>query len=362
MNQILAGQHIRARLPPSHLTKSLLPLFPYYSTHHPSATSCSMPLAYDPEYAKVLEPLLPVLATQPTLQVHDVEGHRQLLKAFFERSSIPSAQGVSIDKLTVKSFDGADIDVFHIYVDKQSPLGNGKATAAYVHAHGGGYTSGSAEMFSKAVALTVAATRLPFFSVEYRKAPEDPHPTPAEDVYAALSWIQKNAAMFNIDPARIGITGESAGGGLAAAVAIMARDRKLSPPLAKQVLIYPSLDDRNLLPIDGLENLAFWKSTDNVTGWTALLGDEAGKGVVSAYAAPARVASVEDLPPLYIDVGELDIFKAENMEYALRCAKANISTEFHLYPGVPHGWEAVAPGIQTTIKATENRIKAYTSI
>jgi acetyl esterase/lipase len=142
----------------------------------------------------------------------------------------------------------------------------------------------------------------------------------------------------------------------------MSRDRKLSPPLAKQVLIYPMLDDRNLLPTDGLEELAFWKSTDNVTGWTALLGDEAGKDGLSAHAAPARVASVEGLPPLYIDVGELDILKTENIEYVLRFAKAGISTEFHLYLGVPHGWEAVAPGIQTTIKATENRIRVYTSI
>jgi acetyl esterase/lipase len=158
-----------------------------------------MPLAYDPEYAKVLEPLLPILATQPVLQAHDIEGRRQQLKAFFDRSSIPAAQGVSIDKLTVKSYDGADITVFHIYADKQTPSGEGEPTAAYIHAHGGGFISGSAEWFSKAVALTVAATWVPFFSVDYRKAPENPHPTPAEDVYAALLWVQKNTALFNID-------------------------------------------------------------------------------------------------------------------------------------------------------------------
>ena len=117
----------------------------------------------------------------------------------------------------------------------------------------------------------------------------------------------------------------------------MARDRHLSPPLTKQVLIYPMLDDRNLYPIDGIEQLAFWKADDNMTGWTALLGDRVGKEGISAYAALARVESVEGLPPIYIDVGELDIFKAENLEYITRFAKANISVEFHIYPGLLHG-------------------------
>jgi acetyl esterase/lipase len=319
-----------------------------------------MALTYDPEYFKVLEPMLPILAAQPVLAAHNIEGRRARLKAFFDNSSIPPAQGVSIDKLTIKSYDGADIDVFRIAPEK--PTSSGKATAAYIHAHGGGFISGTAEMFSKAVALTVAMTQVPFFSIEYRKAPEHAHPTPAEDIYAALAWIQQNAATFKIDPAKIGITGESSGGGLAAAVAIMARDRKLSPPLAKQVLIYPMLDDRNLEPIDGLDHLAFWKAADNITGWTALLGDQVASEGVSAHASPARVAIVQGLPPLYIDVGGLDIFKAEVLEYALRFAKAGISTECHLYPGLPHGWEGVAPQIPATLKATENRLRAYTSL
>jgi acetyl esterase/lipase len=320
-----------------------------------------MPLSFDPEYAKALEPLLPMLAAQPTLKVHDVEGRRQLLKAFSEASAsiIPEAPGVSIDTLAVKSYDGADIAIFHVYPKK---VLSGETSPAYIHAHGGGMIAGSAEIFIKAVALTVAATQVQFFSVNYRKAPENPHPAPTEDVYAALTWVKENAAKFNIDPTRIGITGESSGGGIAAGVAIMARDRKLSPPLAKQVLIYPMLDDRNLSPIDGVEELAFWRSSDNVTGWTALLGGKVGKDDVSPYAAPARVATVQGLPPLYIDVGELDILKAENIEYITRFAKANISTEFHLYPGLPHGWEAIAPHLPVTKKATENRIRALTSI
>ena len=99
-----------------------------------------------------------------------------------------------------------------------------------------------------------------------------------------------------------------------------------------------------------------------MTGWTALLGDRVGKEGISAYAAPARVESVEGLPPIYIDVGELDIFKAENLEYITRFAKANISVEFHIYPGLPHGWEGIAFDIPATMRATENRIRALSSI
>ncbi|KAH8589806.1 Alpha/Beta hydrolase protein [Bisporella sp. PMI_857] len=321
-----------------------------------------MPLSFEPEYAKALEPLLPMLAALPPPKVHDVEGRRQQMKGFFESSTsiIPEAPGVSIDTLAVKSYDGADITIFHVYPKKEASPG--ETSPAFIHAHGGGMIAGSAETFIKATALTVAATQVQFFSVNYRKAPEHPHPAPTEDVYAALTWVKENATKFNIDPTRIGITGESAGGGIAAGVAIMARDREMSPPLAKQVLIYPMLDDRNLSPIDGIEELALWKSSDNVTGWTALLSEQAGKEGVSPYAAPARVASVQGLPPLYIDVGELDIFKAEVIEYITRFTRANISTEFHLYPGLPHGWEAIAPRISATKKAMENRIRALTSI
>lgn len=321
-----------------------------------------MPLTHDPEFAKALEPLLPMLAARPTPELHDVQAHREMILSFFESTMGPLPNfpdEISVDTLTVKSYDGADITVFHTY-RKEAP--SGAPTSAVIHVYGGGMIAGSADLFIKAVSLKARATRAQFFLVDYRKAPENPHPAPTEDVYAALKWLNENAAKFNVDPARIGIYGVSAGGGIAAGVAIMARDRQLSPPLAKQVLSCPMLDDRNLYPIDGVEELAFWKVGDNITGWTALLGDKVGKEGVSPYAAPARVESVEGLPPIYIDVGEIDIFKAEDIEYIMRFAKANISAEFHLYPGVPHGWEGLAPDLPVSKRAIENRIRALSSI
>ncbi|KAL4935181.1 hypothetical protein BDV06DRAFT_217611 [Aspergillus oleicola] len=321
-----------------------------------------MPLSYDPEYAKALEPLLPLLASQPRLKPHDIEGRRQRLEGFAaaSASSIPDAPGVTITRLKIPSHDGTEIAVFHVHPTEQPSART--PSPAYVHAYGGGMIAGSAETYIKATALTVLATQIPFFSVDYRRAPEDPHPTPTEDVFAALKWVSENAQKFNINPARIGITGESAGGGVAAGVAIMARDRKLSPPLAKQVLIYPMLDDRNTKAIEGVEELAFWKADDNLTGWTALLGDAVGKEGVSQYAAPARVRSVDGLPPLYIDVGELDIFRGEVIEYVGKFVNAKISTQFHLYPGLPHGFEAIGKDIEATRRALENRVRAWKGI
>ncbi|XP_014555286.1 hypothetical protein COCVIDRAFT_27759 [Bipolaris victoriae FI3] len=150
--------------------------------------------------------------------------------------------------------------------------------------------------------------------------------------------------------------GESAGGNLAAAVALLARDRGLAPPLAKQILIYPMLDDRN--SSKGIGPVCVWDEVDNVTGWTAYLGHEPGRSGVPMFAAPARAESVEGLPPLYLDVGQLDLFMLEDLEYATRFVNAGIETELHVYPGLLHGFDALVPSYPTSKMAMENRFRA----
>ena len=228
---------------------------------------------------------------------------------------------------------------------------------------------GAVPEFTKSIAMQVSASSVPFFAVEYRLAPEHPHPTPIEDCFSALTWLRDNAAKLNVDPTRIGVLGESAGGGLAAGTALLARDRDFSPSLAKQILIYPMLDDRNTTPDSALEHLAVWGYDDNVTGWGALLGSKAGqadagdgsgKGGIS-YAAPARATSLAGLPDAYIEVGALDIFRDEDIKYSQRLVAAGVMTEFHLYPGVPHAFEAIAPEAAVTKSALANRIRAMQS-
>lgn len=190
---------------------------------------------------------------------------------------------------------------------------------------------------------------------DYRLAPEYPHPAPVEDCYAGLVWLSTHAQELGIDPARIGVVGLSAGGGLAAGVALLARDRGLSPPLAKQILFCPMLDDRNVETDSASLPLMTWSWDDNWTGWNALLGKAAGSDSVSEYAAPARAKQLHGLPTTYIDVGSKDIFAKEDQEYAERLRAANVMVEFNLYDSVPHGFELRGVGSKVYERAIANR-------
>ena len=155
--------------------------------------------------------------------------------------------------------------------------------------------------------------------------------------------------------------GDSAGGCLAAGVALLARDRS-GPALAQQLLIFPMLDDRNIEPDPQLLPFLTWTYDDNATGWGALLGEKAGSAEVSPYAAPARAQDLSGLPAAYIDVGDLDIFRDEDLLYARRLMAAGVPTEFHLHPGCPHLFEAFAPAADVSRRAIGDRVRRLKSV
>jgi acetyl esterase/lipase len=187
-------------------------------------------------------------------------------------------------------------------------------------------------------------------------APEHPHPCPVEDSYAGLAWLAAHGGELSIDASRIALMGDSGGGGLAAAAALLARDRDLA--VAKQILIYPMLDDRTTVPDPGLVPFAGWSYDDNYTGWHALLGEKIGTADVPGTAAPSRATDLTGLPPLYLDVGELDIFRDESIDYARRVAAAGTSVELHVHPGCPHGFDRAAPGAAVARRSRTDRIRA----
>ncbi|WP_306212194.1 alpha/beta hydrolase [Actinoplanes sp. RD1] len=180
-------------------------------------------------------------------------------------------------------------------------------------------------------------------SVDYRLAPEHPHPAPVEDCYAGLEWTASRAAELGFDPERLIVAGGSAGGGLAAAVALMARDRG-GPALRGQLLLCPMLDDRNdSFSVRQMAGVDTWDRTSNATGWGALLGDAVGGPDTSPYAAPARATDLSGLPPAYLDVGSAESFRDEDVAYANRLWQAGGDAELHVWPGGFHGFDSAFP-------------------
>jgi acetyl esterase/lipase len=229
-----------------------------------------------------------------------------------------------------------------IYRPKQPADATPGVMPCIYHIHGGGYVVGSASMMEGAQRALVTELGCVLVTVEYRLAPETPHPGPIEDCYAGLAWLYANAPELGVDRARIGVMGESAGGGLAAALALLARDRG-EYPLAFQQLIYPMLDDRTAVgephPYTGE---FIWTPESNHFGWSSLLGHEPGRPDVSPYAAPARAESLAGLPPTYLSTGSLDLFLEEDLEYARRLIRAGVPVELHVYPGAVHAFDFAA--------------------
>lgn len=203
--------------------------------------------------------------------------------------------------------------------------------------HGGGYVLGTYNMDDAKFDAWCPALGIVGVSVEYRLAPETAYPGPLEDCYTGLKWVFDHADELGVDRARIGITGVSAGGGLAAALALLVRDRG-EIPLAFQLLDCPMLDDRQHTPSSQMEGLAVWSRESNTFGWRSYLGDLYGQADIPYTAAPARCPDLSGLPPAYVSVGTVDGFRDEDIDYALRLNQAGVPCELHVYPGAPHGY------------------------
>jgi len=272
-------------------------------------------------------------------------------------AQLPEHAAVTRTAYAAVSHDGAEVPLRWY-----APAGQDRSQAgpAVVYLHGGGMIAGTMQLYDRWVAAYAADSGVPLLAVDYRRAPEHPHPSPAEDSYAGVAWLAAHAAEVGVDPGRIAVMGDSGGGGLAAAAALLARDRGLS--LARQILVYPMLDDRNTVPDPALVPFAGWSYDDNYTGWHALLGDAIGTSGVPGAAAPARAADLSGVAPLYLEVGELDIFRDEGIEYARRVAAAGVSAELHVHPGCPHGYDRISPATGVARRSRADRLRVLASV
>jgi len=312
-------------------------------------------LGIDPQVLAELAPLLEALGPAEPPPIGDVEARRVGGHRMFDyvANQWEAPPGVEADRHGITGYDGAELGARWYRTDGPQP------GSAVLYLHGGGMIFGLEHiggLYDLAVREYVATSGVPMLVVDYRVAPEHPHPTPVEDCYSALRWLAENAASLGVDPARIAVMGDSAGGGLAAGVCLLARDRG-GPAVAQQLLIYPMLDDCTRTPDPQLLPFLTWTYDDNITGWDALLGDRTGTDAVSPYAAPARAGDLSGLPDTYIDVGDLDIFRDEDICYARRLSDAGVPTELHLHPGCPHAFEALARGADVSQRAIDDRLR-----
>ncbi|WP_248239755.1 alpha/beta hydrolase [Microbacterium kunmingense] len=233
---------------------------------------------------------------------------------------------------------------------------SGEAVLLWVH--GGGLLFGDARQDERLCADTARDLGIVVVSANYRFAPDHPFPAAHDDVYAAWGWLKAEAGRLGVDPARVVLGGESAGGGLAAGVAQRLRDEGGVQPIG-QWLFAPMIDDRTAADrsLDALDH-AVWNNRHNRVGWTAYLGGPAGGGSVPPYAAPARREDLTGLPPTYLAVGDIELFFAEVQGYAQRLAAAGVPTTLDVVPGGPHGFESWARDTEPA-RALLSRARAW---
>lgn len=207
--------------------------------------------------------------------------------------------------------------------------------------HGGGYVIGSYTFDDDVFEHLCPTLGVVGVSVEYRLAPETPYPGPLEDCYRGLQWTHVHAEELGVDRTRIGVMGSSAGGGLAAALALLCRERN-GPEVAFQVLDSPMLDDRQITDSSRQHGLPVWSRESTEFGWRCYLGELSGRDDVPPTAAPARATDLAGLPPAFVGVGAVDGFLDEDLDYARRMVAAGVPVDVHVYAGACHGFQAIA--------------------
>ncbi|KAI0484831.1 lipase [Xylariaceae sp. FL0804] len=315
----------------AHLPKDRLPRPPYAHPILPIHRSlAAVPPAYDVDrYRKEslsrIAPFTKKLLADPSVEVSDVQipGPRQPLTATVVRP----ADGPRGDQPGIVYFHGGAMIASNRYAGLDTSV-------VWAREFG---------------AVTV--------SVEYGLAPEHPAPQPTEDCYATLRWVAANLAELGIDPDRLMLYGVSAGGGLAAATALLARDKGVGPKLCGLFLECPMLDDRNgTVSQQQFAHGPFYGSIMNNVAWRCVLGDRVGTADVTEYEAPARASDLSGLPPVFLDCASAEPFRDEIVAFALKLWEDGIAAELHVWPGGPHGYDRMAPKMTISVQAHQVRL------
>ncbi|HWI74887.1 MAG TPA: alpha/beta hydrolase [Baekduia sp.] len=312
------------------------------------------PYQLDPQVAEAFAALAPKFADMPAVARGDWQGLRRSTNDQYDIITAvrgPRPPEVRCEELTIAVGDGAQLDA------RWYTHGDGRPGSAVVYVHGGGMIAGTLDHYDDVVGHYVLQSGVPFLSLAYRLAPEAQGLRPAEDVLAALLWLGEHADRRGLDPERIAVMGDSAGGGIAASAAILARDRGIA--LAHQILIYPMLDDQVTSVSPAIEPFLTWTPDANATAWAARRGED---DVVEPAAVPARVGDLRAVAPAYIEVGDLDLFRNESLLYAQRLAAADVPLELHVHASAPHGYDLVTREAEVSRRALLDRTRVLRAL
>ncbi|MDB5082010.1 MAG: hypothetical protein JWP00_3934 [Chloroflexi bacterium] len=286
--------------------------------------------------------LLPILATLTEFNEFPADlpaARRAQTAAMAAMSQVHAAHDVRVEERNLSGPEGTHEFMVRIYWPEPQPAA---ALPALIWAHGGGFVVGHPTEHDNIALNFVRQADCVVISVDYRLAPENPFPAGIEDCYTALQWVAANASELGIDADRIAIGGYSAGGALAAGLALLARDRS-GPKLVFQMPLCACLDDRNITPSSyEITDGRVWSRAVSESAWNLYLPG-VDRSTTSPYAAPARAADLAGLPPAYFGIGELDLMRDENIDYASRLLQAGVGVELHIFPGAFHGFELYSP-------------------
>ncbi|MFG1943980.1 alpha/beta hydrolase [Nonomuraea sp. NPDC048826] len=303
----------------------------------------------DPESRGPLDALLEMLPGGFNT-IPEIVQRRAAVSGLLSAMEVPANPNVAKEDRTIPGPDGEPDLTIRVY----RPVDAAGQLPGVYYIHGGGMILGDIAGEDATATMICDRVGAVVVSVEYRLAPEHPHPAPVEDCYAGLAWTVKNAADLGLDPERLALYGGSAGGGLAIGTALLARDRG-GPSIAFMMPIYPMIDDRNETPSSHeITDVGIWDRAGNIEAWAWYLG---GKDA-DQYAAPTRAEDLTGLPPAYIDVGTVDLFRDEDIAFAQRLMQAGVPTELHVNPGSYHASENFAPEAALSRRIWDQRVDA----
>jgi acetyl esterase/lipase len=305
----------------------------------------------DPEMRDALVEIAPT--DRPAMTRADIPSAREMMKAQMGPGFAEAIKGKEID-LVDRQIPGPE-GAPDLMVSILTPRGLNAPAPALYNIHGGGMMVGHRQLDAGRIVGMVETLGMVAVSVEYRLAPEHPDPAPVEDCHAGLVWLAANARVLGVDPDKIIVTGGSAGGGLSAGVALIARDRG-TVEIAGQMLLCPMIDDTNSTPSSHqFLTGTTWPRSSNLLGWECLLGERVGTDDVSPYAAPTRASDLSGLPPAFIEVGSAEMFRDEDIDFARRIWAVGGEAELHVWQGGFHGFDVFAPDTELARAATRSR-------